>query len=48
MRKWLAAFLLYLLIANEGVVYGPFDGYAACWQNRQDQGISGPCLSSWP
>ena len=47
-RPWLIGFLLYLLVTGDGWVYGSFDGYAACWKYRQDQGISGPCLSVWP
>jgi hypothetical protein len=47
-KPWLIGFLLYLLVANDGWVYGSFDGYAACWKYRQGQGISGPCLSVWP
>ncbi len=48
MRRWLVVFLLYLLVANEGPVYGPFDSYAACWKSRQDKGINGQCVAAWP
>jgi len=48
MSPWLVALLLYLLVSPDGSVYGPFDGYAACWTYRGDQGLSGPCLSAWP
>ncbi len=48
MSRWLVAFLLYLLVANEGAVYGPFDSYAACWKYRQDQTINGQRIAAWP